>query len=70
MKAHRKELISWSLGDVGLSEDSIRQSAGGTQIVDLFIPERDTTCEFISGDSIDDKLQEFAQRVVDVVRSA
>lgn len=69
MKAHRRELTSWSLGDVGLSEDSIRQSAGGTQIVDLFIPERDTTCEFISGDSIDDKLQEFAQRVVDVVRS-
>jgi electron transfer flavoprotein beta subunit len=69
MKAHRKELTLWSLGDVGLSEDAVRQSAGGTQVVDLFIPERDTTCEFISGDSIDYKLQEFAQRVVDVVRS-
>ena len=44
------------------------QSAGGTEIVDLFIPERDTICEFISGDSIDDRLQNFAQRVVDVVR--
>ncbi len=68
MKAHRQELTSWSLEDVGLSEDSIRQSAAGTEIVDLFIPERDTICEFISGDSIDDRLQNFAQRVVDVVR--
>ncbi len=70
MKAHRKKLTSWSLADIGLSDDAVRQAADSTQVVDLFVPERDTVCEFISGDSIDERLQEFAQRIVDVVRSA
>ena len=47
MMAHRKELITWSLDDVGLSSDSVHQAAESTQIVDLFIPERETTCEFV-----------------------
>jgi len=70
MMAHRKELTSWSLEDVGLSEDSVRQAAEGTEVVELFIPEKDMTCEFISGDSIDERVQKFAQRVVDIVSNA
>ncbi len=70
MMAHRKGLTSWSLEDVGLSEDSVQQAAGGTEVVELYIPEKDTTCEFISGESMDERLQEFAQRVVDIVSNA
>lgn len=69
MMAHRKELTSWSLEDIGLSEDGVRDAASGTEVVDLLIPERDTTCEFISGDSIEERLQEFAQRIGDIVRN-
>ena len=67
MMAHRQELTCWSLEDVGLDEDAVRQVADGTEVVHIFVPERDTTCEFISGDSIDERLQTFAQRIVDVV---
>lgn len=67
MMAHRKELTAWSLEDVDLSEDAVREAAGTTQVVDLFIPERDTTCEFISGDSIEERLDEFARRVSEIV---
>lgn len=69
MMAHRKELTSWSLEDVGLSTEVVQQVAGRTQVVDLFIPERDTTCEFVTGDTIEERVSEFAQRVVDVIRS-
>jgi len=67
MMAHRKPLTSWSLDEIGLSEDAVQDAATSTQVVDIFIPEKDTTCEFISGDSIDEKLQDFAQRIVDIV---
>ena len=70
MMAHRKELTSWSLEEVGLSEDDVRHAAGRTEVVDLFVPEKKTTCEFISGDSIDERLQQFAQRVVEIVSNA
>lgn len=70
MMAHRKELTSWSLEDIELSEDNVRDAVSGTQVVDLLIPEQDTTCEFVSGDSIEERLDEFAQRVNDIVSSA
>jgi electron transfer flavoprotein beta subunit len=69
MMAHRKELTAWSLEDVGLAADAVQQVADKTQVVDLFIPERDSTCEFVTGDSIDEKVDAFAQRIVDIVRS-
>jgi len=69
MMAHRKELTTWSLDDLGLSDDQVTRVADKTQVVDLFIPERDSTCEFVTGDSIDEKVDEFAKRIVEIVRS-
>ena len=70
MMAHRKELVTWSLEDIGLSADVVQQTAAKTQVVDLFIPKRDSTCEFIEGDSIDEKVDDLAKRIVEIVRSA
>ena len=69
MMAHRKPLTNWTLEDVGLSADAVAQAAGATEIVDLFIPERDSTCEFVSGDSVDEQVEEFAKRVIEIIRS-
>ncbi len=69
MMAHRKPLTCWSLQDVGLSTEAVQQVAGRTQVVELFIPERDTTCEFVSGDTIEERVDQFAQRVVEIIRS-
>jgi len=67
MMAHRKELTTWSLDDVGLTEDVICEASSGTQVVDLFIPQKDTTCEFIEGDSIDERIDAFARRVAEII---
>jgi electron transfer flavoprotein beta subunit len=69
MMAHRKELTALSLEDVGLDAETVQQAADKTQVVDLFIPERDTSCEFVDGDSIEEKVDEFAKRIVEIVRS-
>jgi len=69
MLAHRKELTSWSLEDIGLDADAVRDAAVRSEVVDLFIPEKDVNCEFVPGESIDERIQEFAQRVAEIVRS-
>ena len=69
MMAHRKELATHSLADLGMDVASLQQAAGKTEVVDLFIPERDTSCEFVSGDSIEEKVDDFAKRIVEIVRS-
>ena len=43
--------------------------AGGTEIVELFIPEKTTTCEFIEGESLDEKLDLLAEKITKVMQS-
>ena len=63
MKAHRKELTTWTLNDVGVDEADLQSTAGQTQVVDLALPEKTSECEFAAGDSTADKVADFAQKL-------
>ena len=39
-------------------------------MVDLYIPEKTGDCEFIEGDSIEEKVDAFAARIAAIVQSA
>ena len=70
MMSSRKPLTTWSLaGDLGLDAGELQAASTGVEVVDLFIPEKDTTCEFAKGDSLDDKVTQFAERLAAVIRS-
>ena len=69
MKAHRKELATWSFENVGLDEETVRRQSNATQVVELSVPERASNCEFISGDTAEEKIAAFAEKVADVLRS-
>ena len=69
MMAHRKELTTWSLQNVGLDEETVRRQSTATQVVELFVPERTSKCEFISGNTTQERIAAFAERVADVLRS-
>ncbi len=69
MMAHRRDITTWSLEDIDLTEDLVREAAGSVEVTELFIPEKDTTCEFITGDSADERIDAFARRIVDVIGS-
>ena len=47
MAAARKTPTMWSLADIGMSESDI---APQLQVIDLFVPEKESQCEFIEGD--------------------
>lgn len=67
MKAHRKELTTWTLEDLGLSDQALRESAEQTQVIQLALPEKSSDCEFAAGDSIDEKVANFAAKLASVV---
>jgi electron transfer flavoprotein beta subunit len=69
MQAHRKELTTWTFEDIGLDADVVRQAATTTQVVELYVPENTSSCEFMSGDTVEDRIRMFAERVVDIIRS-
>ncbi len=66
MKSYRKPLDTWTLDDLDLD-------CGGTtyhEVIELVIPEVQVECEFITGDSVAEKIATLAQRVREQMNAA
>ena len=70
MMSARKPVTNWKLSDIDVTDDEISKASTAIEIVDLAIPEKTTECEFIEGDSIDEKVDAFAKRLASIVQSA
>jgi electron transfer flavoprotein beta subunit len=62
MKSYRKPLTTWSIDELGVGADE--QVA---EVVELSVPEKHVTCEFVEGDNLDEKVDAFARKIVDVI---
>jgi electron transfer flavoprotein beta subunit len=69
MKSFRIPLTRWTLADLGLTADVLRAGTYA-DIADLTIPSREGDCEFVTGNSLEERIDAFAARVLDVVRSS
>jgi len=66
MQSYRKPLTKWTLAELGIDP----LSAGSYyQVAELFIPRKETHCEFVSGDTLEAKIDAFANRVTQIIRS-
>ncbi len=66
MMSYRKPLQKLTLADIGLSAED----AGGSdayEVVDLFVPTKDVQCDFITGDSMDEKIAALAAKIHPIV---
>ncbi len=70
MMSARKPVTNWKLSDIDLTDEDLKTTGDALDVIDLFIPEKKTDCEFIEGDSLDDKIDEFAKRLAGIVQSA
>jgi electron transfer flavoprotein beta subunit len=66
MQSYRKPLTKWSLADLGV--DAIPANSY-YEVAKLFISQKETRCEFISGDSLEAKVDAFAKRVTEIIHS-
>lgn len=66
MQSYRKPLTKWSLADLGIDPAAAH---GYYEVAELFIPQKETRCEFIAGDSLEAKIDAFAKRVTEVLHS-
>lgn len=70
MKSSKKTISQLSLEDLGLSSEDLGNGHSWSQTVNLAIPVKDTQCEFIEGDSIEDKIDTLANKILAIVRAA
>jgi hypothetical protein len=38
-------------------------------VAELAIPQKETSCEFVTGDTLDEKVEAFAKRIIEVTRT-
>jgi electron transfer flavoprotein beta subunit len=66
MQSYRKPLEKWSLADLGVDTAATHAYS---QVAELFIPKKETKCEFIEGDTIEAKVDALAKRIGDILRA-
>jgi electron transfer flavoprotein beta subunit len=66
MMSYRQPLVTWTLADLDIDVDEVRAGITYYEVVDLFIPQKETRCEFVVGDTLDEKVEAFARRIVEV----
>ena len=69
MMSHRRALTKWTLQDLGLSADLLEPANCGVRVVDLFVPIKNNTCEFVDGDSLDAKIECLAEKLAGIVQT-
>jgi electron transfer flavoprotein beta subunit len=65
MMSYRQPLTKFTLADLGLAADGNDYY----EVAKLFIPQKEARCDFVSGDTLDEKVEAFARRIVEVTRS-
>ena len=68
MMAFRQPLTRWNLADLGLDGSLMARSVA--EVVALSIPQKESRCEFVVGETIEQRVATFAERIMTVMRSA
>lgn len=69
MMSFRQPLTKWTLDDLQLDSAAVRDGAGYYEVVDLSIPVKETRCDFVDGDTLDERVTRFADRIMEVTRA-
>ena len=64
MMAHRQPLPQWTLADLGVSA-----SNDYYEVVELFVPRKESKCELVAGDTLDQKVDALARRLLAVTEA-
>jgi electron transfer flavoprotein beta subunit len=68
MMSYRQPLTKFTPDDLGLSAEA-RAANSFYEVAELSIPQKETRCDFVSGDTLDEKVEAFARRIVEVTRA-
>ncbi|MGH9799983.1 MAG: electron transfer flavoprotein subunit beta/FixA family protein [Blastocatellia bacterium] len=69
MMSARQPITKWTLEEIGVNAAEIRAGGNYYEVVDLAIPVKDVTCEFVSGDTLEQKVEKFAERIIEITRA-
>jgi hypothetical protein len=62
LMSYRQPLTQWTLAELGheIEEDKYYQ------VIELSIPQTESQCEFVAGDTLDERVESLARRITEV----
>jgi electron transfer flavoprotein beta subunit len=66
MMARRTPLTTWKIDDLGIDAAEVRAGNGYYEVTELFIPKKETRCEFAAGASIEEKVDAFSKQIAEL----
>jgi electron transfer flavoprotein beta subunit len=69
MMSARQPITKWTLEDLGVNAAEIRAGGSYYEVVDLAVPVKEVSCEFVSGDTLEQKVERFAELVAEITRA-
>ena len=66
MQSYRKPLTKWTLAELGIDPANAHAYY---EVAELFIPRKESQCEFIEGDTLEAKIDAFAERISSIIRA-
>ena len=66
MMSFRQPLTQWTLEDLGIDAAQARAGNSYYEVNALTIPQKESACEFVSGDTLDEKVEMLAKRIAAV----
>jgi electron transfer flavoprotein beta subunit len=69
MASARQFITRWSLEDLGVNEEEFSAGNSYYELVELKTPDQTMICEFVSGKTLEEKVEELARRIVQVIQA-
>lgn len=69
MMSSRQPITKLTLEELGVNAAEIRSGGSYYDIVELAIPIKDINCEFVGGDTLEQKVEQLAQKIIEVTRA-
>jgi electron transfer flavoprotein beta subunit len=65
MMSYKQPLTQWTLAELGLDETTMTGTSY-YEVIELGIPEKESRCEFVCGDTLDERVEQLAKRITEV----
>ncbi len=69
MMSARQPITQWMLDEIGVDAASVRAGANYYEVIDLEIPVKEVNCEFVQGDTLDERVEQLAKRIIEVTQT-
>jgi electron transfer flavoprotein beta subunit len=66
MMSYRQPLTKWTLDDLGIDAGEARAGNTYHEVAELYVPQKETRCDFVTGNTLEDKVEAFAKRILEV----